>query len=229
MGFLLIIVYMYIPQKMAKDSEIIPFYMKLSPVDKRILDGVAEAFEMSYSDIFRVALYDFAVSRKNNLMKGSLRELSRARHLQFEMQVLKELEHIGHQQAFYLDGFMNTLKSYHSKYAPVEVVRRYVTIKLISLYTLYNGRERVQFFAYIKKHFLHYYPEQRKWLEKHVNYVRSLKKNEKDELLAKLARQLPQVQKMDRGAGVRADKENALLELPAKGAEAKGIEAKGKE
>lgn len=211
----------------AKD-EVFIFSMRMSPMDRQILEGLCSFLSMSSSDIMKCALYEFAVVQKSPLFKASLKELARLKQLDFKMQVMKEIEHITHKQAFYIDGFMNLMKIYHSKYVPIDVVRRYVTIKIISLYTLYSTGQRKEFVAYIRKHFLHFYPNEKAWLDKQLKYIRTMKKGEKDELLTKLARNLPKVQEAKASLGMRENKKDAVLEMPANGAEEQDAERKGK-
>src|SRR3990167_209451 len=187
--------------KTQKD-ELFMFTMRMSAIDKDILDGLCSSLDMSSSDVMKCAMYEFAVAQKSKLFRASLKELARLKQIDFKMQVMKEMEHITHKQAFYIDGFMTLIKAYHSKYVPSDVVRRYVTIKIISLYTLYSTKQRREFIAYLKKHYLHFYPNEGKWLGKQLKYIRSMKKNEKDKLLTKLAGAMPPMQKMEGSAGM---------------------------
>lgn len=211
-----------------KRDELFMFTMRMSAVDKAVLDGLCDSLDMSNSDVVKCALYEFANAQKDTLLKSSLKELAKLKQLDFKMQVMKEVEHITHKQAYYLDGLMNTLKDYHSKYVPVGIVKRYVTVKIISLYTLYSMKQRREFCIYLSKHFLHFYPKERVWLEKQLKYIRNMKKNEKDELLAKIAGDMPQVPKLEGSAGMRGSKADVVPFVPSKAAEAEDAEAKGK-
>lgn len=190
--------------------ELFMFSMRMSAVDKKLIDSLCSSFEINSSEIMKCALYEFAASQNSKLFKDSLKELARLKQTEFKMEVMKEIEHITHRQAYYLDGFMNTLKDYYSKYVPIDIVRRYVTVKIISLYTLFETGQRKEFTLYLKKHFLHFYPNEKQWINTQFRLIRSMKKNEKDELLAKLSGRMPQMQEMG-----RALPKQFLPELPA--------------
>ena len=214
-----------------KRDELIPFLVKLSPMDKHILDEMASSMGLYASDIIRLSLWNYVNIPKNSILKATLKELARSRELSFKMDILKELERSNNRQIFFIDGFRTMLKAYHSKYAPVDGVRRFVTIKLIALYSLFvESKHRKDYLAYVRSHYIHYYPNERKWFDAQVNTVKSLKKDEKDKLLLNLSRELSHergMSKMQEVDGVILSK--PLPKMPAKGREADGDERAGEE
>ena len=178
-------------------EELFMFTMRMSAIDKNILDELCRNLDMSSSDIMKCAMYEFAVSQKDTLLKGSLKELARLRQMDFKMQVMKEVEHITHRQAFPLEGFRHTLDDYHKKFAPIDVVRRFVTVKIVRLYTIYSTSQRKEFIKYVHKNFLHYYPNERSWIDKQFRNIRSMRKTEKSELLVNSENKNLQIESKD--------------------------------
>lgn len=214
------------------EQESVPFFMKLSVIDKHILDEISSGLEMSHSDVMRLSLWNYVNCQKDGLLNATIKELAMTREKSFKMDMLKELERINNRQIFFIDGFRTMLDTYHTKYAPIEGVRRYVTIKLIALYSLFSdSKQRKNYVDYIRKHYLHYYSNEKKWLFKQINIIRSLKRNEKDKLLLKLQKELPydkrampQVHGVERSSRMRSDKKDAVPEMPSERAKAENAE-----
>lgn len=167
--------------------------MRISAIDRKVFDEAAESLSMSLTDFFKSSAYAFVVSQKDSVMKDSLKELARLKIMDFDMKVMKEIEHITHKEAFPLENFMHTMESYKAKFVPIRIVKRYVTARMMLLYKHYSTKERVEFRSYITKFFIHYFPNERIWLEQQFRYIRSMKKNEKDELLVKHKGDLPEI------------------------------------
>lgn len=192
--------------KMSK-NDFIPLFIKIKPMDKKILDELSDNLKLSFTDIIKVAVWNYAHNTNNVLIRDSIKELARARALDFNMDILKELEKVNNRQAFFLDGFRTMLSRYHAKHVPSGNVKKFITIKLVGMYSLFSTtKERKEFMCYIKKHFLHYYPNERKWIQQQINFVRSMKTKEKDRLLLKLQNELPtsrnvlEMQKVDKSS-----------------------------
>lgn len=213
-----------------RHEELIPFLIKLSPIDKHIMDEMAAALGLYASDIIRLALWHYVDVPKSGVLKATLKELAVSRQTSFKMDILKELERSNNRQVFFIDGFKTMVDTYYRKYVPIDGVRKYVTIKLIALYTLFSkSKQRKNYIDYVRKHYLHYYPKEAKWITSQINIIKSLKKGEKDKLLLKLREDLeyegnvPKVQEVE-----RIDDGKPMLKLPAKGREADAVEGAGK-
>lgn len=179
---------------------------KFSPIEKKILDDLTQQLGVGYTDIIKMALWNYASSDK--VINETLKELARAKKDDHRMDVLKELEYINNKRAFFIDGFRTSLSNYHSKHVPIENIERFVTLKLIGIYSLYQSNQRKEYLGYIKEHFVHFYPQKKRWLQEQIKIVRSMKKDEKEKLLASKtksisARPMQEMQKLDRTLPVR--------------------------
>ena len=164
---------------------------RCNAIDMKLVQELASSFEVSYTDILKLALWDYSTSPKNMMLRDSLKELAIQQKKMFEMSVLKEMEYINNRQAFFIDGFRTSLDNYRKKHVPLAYVKRFVLIKLVGLYGVFhNSSLRKNYVKYIEEHFCYCYPSEKKWIAKQLAYVRNIKKNEKDRLLMSISSQI---------------------------------------
>lgn len=221
----------FITMKQQKQEFVISF--RCNAIDMKLVQEIAQALEVSHTDVLKMALWDYASSPKSNLLRESLKELARQQKVSFNIAVLKELEFINNRRAFFVDGFRTSLDNYHKKHVPMPFVKQFILIKLVGLYSVLSSSDRAAYLNYIRQHFAYCYPTERKWLEVKIKEIRRMKKDEKDKLLVKLqqklnvARDVPKVPQV--GASVQRRDEPALYALPVKGGETDVPEMESKE
>src|SRR3990167_9949121 len=93
--------------------------LRCSSVDKKLAIDMADAVCVSESDLIKMAIWEYATSSKNTLIRQSLRQLAQQRKKNFEIDVLKELEYINNKQAFFIDGFKTALENYSKKHVKI--------------------------------------------------------------------------------------------------------------